>query len=418
MAKNTCLGCGKTSKGGEREGGVYYTLWQAEAVPCPHCGRLNVFGRFHVFQGGEVRRPNGAWFTDRALLKTAKALSRNGELRVHPRQLYYGLVRKQAAKHAVQSGNPGCALALGWLLFTFCFVFIAFVFLTFRACWGTGDPCSRHANPDWLPWLLLAGTSVYGLLWRVSGFWTQGLPSHVPRPPFEPVYFARRLERFSENFGLPRCLITRSEGLDRLQQQLERLERADAAPPRRALVCQKREVANFLFANGFHLQQACLIISPEDRDLPGFNALREHIRQDPRLPVFALHDAGADGCRLPQQIGNDDAWFNGLKPVTDIGLQPEAVKTIDGLHALPDLARKPEQRSRDEQKRFRHQIVELMALEPRKLLEYVAERLEQPDGPGAAGPAKALPSARPFNPLRKSSKTVKKSGASVPKKGE
>ncbi len=55
------------------------------------------------------------------------------------------------------------------------------------------------------------------------------------------------------------------------------------------------------------------------------------LRKNPRLQVFALHDATAPGCRLAHRLAQPGEWFQHLGHVTDVGLRPRHAGPFRGL---------------------------------------------------------------------------------------
>jgi hypothetical protein len=55
------------------------------------------------------------------------------------------------------------------------------------------------------------------------------------------------------------------------------------------------------------------------------------LKRNPRLQVFALHDATVAGCTLAHRLASDPAWFAGQVPVTDVGLRPGHAEPFRGL---------------------------------------------------------------------------------------
>ena len=49
------------------------------------------------------------------------------------------------------------------------------------------------------------------------------------------------------------------------------------------------------------------------------------LRRNPRLDIFALHDATPFGCRVAHRLATDREWFRG-RTVYDVGLRPRQVK--------------------------------------------------------------------------------------------
>ncbi len=92
----------------------------------------------------------------------------------------------------------------------------------------------------------------------------------------------------------------------------------------RALIVDSGEVAALLVANRFHFENNCAILSLDKR-FPAngrFEQVRDMLRRNPRLIVFALHNASATGMRTVGALREPD-WFPDPEiRVADIGLRP------------------------------------------------------------------------------------------------
>ncbi len=76
----------------------------------------------------------------------------------------------------------------------------------------------------------------------------------------------------------------------------------------RVVVTQHAETAAMLVANGFHAAHHCAVLSLDGYPFGIAEAARETLRRNPRLTVFALHDASAEGLQLPFTL-REPAWF-------------------------------------------------------------------------------------------------------------
>ncbi len=94
----------------------------------------------------------------------------------------------------------------------------------------------------------------------------------------------------------------------------------------RVLVCESAEVAAMLVANRFHFENNCAILSL-DRQFPEggrFEAILNMLRRNPRLFVFALHDATSQGITVPERLRGPN-WFPDSQSafIVDLGLRPK-----------------------------------------------------------------------------------------------
>jgi len=76
----------------------------------------------------------------------------------------------------------------------------------------------------------------------------------------------------------------------------------------RVVVTQHAETAAMLVANGFHAEHACAVLSLDGYPFGMAETARERLRRNPRLTVFALHSATAEGLQLPFTL-REPAWF-------------------------------------------------------------------------------------------------------------
>jgi hypothetical protein len=97
---------------------------------------------------------------------------------------------------------------------------------------------------------------------------------------------------------------------------------APAPPPEvfgyglpRVLVCQSREIADMLLANGLHMESVCPVFSVDD--LPLDHRLRGAVEAGTGR-VYVLHDTGAAGDATVEAV---TGWAAGI-PVVPLGLRP------------------------------------------------------------------------------------------------
>jgi hypothetical protein len=100
----------------------------------------------------------------------------------------------------------------------------------------------------------------------------------------------------------------------------------------RAVICDRARTVDLLVANNFHFENNCAVLSIGGYPPGPFETIRAMLRRNPRLQVFALHDATAPGCRLAHQLATSPEWFQHLSMVTDVGLRPEHARPFDGLY--------------------------------------------------------------------------------------
>jgi hypothetical protein len=98
----------------------------------------------------------------------------------------------------------------------------------------------------------------------------------------------------------------------------------------RAVICDRAETVDVLVANNFHFENNCAVLSIDGHPAPIFETVRAMLRNNPRLLVFALHDATVEGCLLAHRLQSSDEWFRGRARVIDVGLRPSQTKPFEG----------------------------------------------------------------------------------------
>lgn len=228
--------------------------------------------------------------------------------------------------------------------------------------------------------LVLVGESVYRT-WRRNR--SPALPQHPPRMPFG-VFQTLHLPRWIEvNGPIPGLLPAREEAAASMPREVP----ADVAAFSfdRAVVTERWETAQVLVANRFHFEHNCAVLSVDGYPDGIADTVKEMLRRNLRLTVFALHDASVEGCHLPLVL-RDAAWFpDSWVRIVDLGLRPEIARRLrlPELHG-PAVSRPPrltKMLSADEQKWFAAgHYSELAALRPAQLMRAVYK------GIVAAGP--------------------------------
>jgi hypothetical protein len=98
----------------------------------------------------------------------------------------------------------------------------------------------------------------------------------------------------------------------------------------RAVICDRARTVDLLLANNFHFENNCAILSVDGYPQGPFETVRAMLKRNPRLAVYALHDATPAGCRLARTLAQDPAWFAGQTAVIDVGLRPMQADAIQG----------------------------------------------------------------------------------------
>lgn len=98
----------------------------------------------------------------------------------------------------------------------------------------------------------------------------------------------------------------------------------------RLVVCQKDEIAHFLIANNFHLENNCAILSITGYPENTFQTILDIARQNPNLKVYALHDCSASGIELVYNLQTRPNWFlNHQVQIYDLGLSYQQVMKME-----------------------------------------------------------------------------------------
>src|SRR6202040_1215513 len=98
-----------------------------------------------------------------------------------------------------------------------------------------------------------------------------------------------------------------------------------AAPPRepdigdysfdRAVICDRARTADLLIANNFHFENNCAVLTVDGYPRAPFATIMTMLKRNPKLQVYALHDATPAGCAMSHKIASDPAWFDGKNRV-------------------------------------------------------------------------------------------------------
>ena len=272
-----CVRCDHDSKYSERANGA-----------CPKCN-----GRFAF----EPR--NGDKLTDAAFQNAIAAVSADGQIRWGAEHLYYEIARRQRGKT-----KTGCALVV---------MIVAAIFAI--AC---------VVNAKLLGALIAGGIAAVAL-------WSFRAMRHSKFVALPQIEFDRMLIKWREAHGQPKTMITRAHvrGTPAPARKLE----ADISDYSfdRAIICDRARTADILLANNFHFENNCAVLSVDGYPEAHFETILTMLKRNPRLRVFALHDATPNGCRLARKLVSDTAWFAGLAQVTDVGLRPAQAKPFAGL---------------------------------------------------------------------------------------
>jgi hypothetical protein len=294
-----CARCGHDSKAKERTGGA-----------CPSCHKQFAF-------------PPGGLFTDRAFAGAIEAVSASGHLRFGVEHLYYELCRR-AAKH--NTLGRLLALATRWIK-ALALTFVALLLLGVLVS-AVLDTRGRSEKRDTGVAIFLVGTVIFGFLAGRS--WLRLARS--PRPYLAPLAheeFEPLWQRWLDVHGSPAGLIVRRQAPPQKKRPVES-DIGDYSFDR-AVICDRARTVDLLLANNFHFENNCAVLAISGYPAGPFETVRAMLKRNPRLHVFALHDATPNGCRMAFRLAHDPAWFHGHVPVTDVGLRPRHASPFNGL---------------------------------------------------------------------------------------
>ena len=337
-----CLGCGTDSKKKERADGK-----------CPKCHRKFVFDP----AGGDK-------LTDTAFAHAIDGVSGGGKLKFTADNLYYEVCRRSIA--SIRKDKVfGCAVA----------AFVAF---------GIGIGIVLTVKPDArgcaIPFFVAAFIGLMvtaALLIRRAAL----VYVRIPRASFDEM-----LKRWSEVNGRPEGLIVR-----KASPRLDRPVEPDLHDYSfdRAVICDRPETVDLLLANRFHFENNCAVLGVSGYPEPVFVAVRAMLKRNPRLEVYALHDASPDGCRLAFRLSHDPQWFGGTPiRIVDVGLRPVHKGPFKGLYLkVSERVEADASISEEEAAWLRTHRLELAVIRPEQTLKrlYRAINGQQDDGGGSLG---------------------------------
>ncbi len=272
-----CIRCGNDAKYSERSNGA-----------CPKCN-----GRF------AFEPKKGDLLTDSAFENAINAVSAKGQLRWGAEHLYYEIARRQRVK-------IGCAI-VGLIVFA----------IATLVCFAI----ARY------PFAVLAALIAIFFAYSIRRAKTQRFVR------LDQKVFDRMLIAWQKVHGNPKGMIVRAHARGSPAPVPRKLE-ADIADYSfdRAVICDRARTTDILLANNFHFENNCAVLSADGYPEAHFETIRAMLKRNPRLRVFALHDATPNGCRLAHKLATDHAWFAQDVTVSDVGLRPRQAKAFIGLY--------------------------------------------------------------------------------------
>ncbi|MEZ0375139.1 MAG: hypothetical protein ACAI44_38995, partial [Candidatus Sericytochromatia bacterium] len=324
-----CLKCGKNNLYRDRSGGK-----------CSGCGQAFVFEP----KSGDV-------FTDTLFDKALEHASFKDSLSYQPLQLYYELARLRLKKPGAVASKLGATIGTG------------FAGLLLGVFWTLFWVNAFKFGPG-----LFVVEGIYLLVWLVilTAVWRKTDPTLIT---LDKNLFAKGLKKWQAARGQLKGLMDRPLALPHPAKEKDVLDYA----VERAIICDHKEVVDFLLANNFHIEQKCAILTYGGYPPERFEAIRAMLRKNPQLHVFVLHNASANGCRIYTDLIHDKEWFPGSKRVFDIGLHPRHAKVFKGLwqKATTQSVLPVPGYSAEEMKWLERYKLELMVVPPAKLLKHL-----------------------------------------------
>lgn len=308
-----CLRCAYDSKYKDRGGKI-----------CPACK-----GRF-AFEP-QLKDP----FTDVAFDAAIKRVSAQGRVKWGAEHLYYELCRMQA-KRATTTGVGFSLLGLGGVL-------------------GGGATMAAELAP-----LLGVGGAVAAVI---------GVGVLLNRPKSVRLTwraFEQMWNTWKNVHGVPKGLIERRPapaGPKKLEADIPEYSFD------RAVICDRARTVDLLLANDFHLENNCAVLSVEGYPVQAFATVLAMLKRNPRLVVFALHDATPRGCLLAHTLASDPKWFKGQGRVIDLGLSTAHARKMKGLWIEPAAGKVPDALGAEDKAFLSKWNVELAAVRPEQVVK-------------------------------------------------
>jgi hypothetical protein len=94
----------------------------------------------------------------------------------------------------------------------------------------------------------------------------------------------------------------------------------------RVVVCNRTAVAQLLIRNNFQSENSCAVLTIDGYPTDTFAATLAGLYQNPKLQVYALHDASPHGVQMIYRLRREKMWFpNTTIPIIDVGMMPRQV---------------------------------------------------------------------------------------------
>jgi hypothetical protein len=240
--------------------------------------------------------------SDAAFASALARISGDGSIKFTLDHVYYEIVRVVARKSRILRR----ALRWGGVL----------VLLGMAANGLFNDEAPRIG---WILWGI--GVVLLAILWRRGRF------AHPSPQAFQILW-----KRWTDVHGAPPGLIVRKDK-DTASAPVAKAPDLAHYSFDRAVICDRDETVDLLLANQFHFENNCAVLSKNGYPPGPFTMVREMLRKNPRLKVYALHDASPSGCRLAYQLATRPEWFAGTGVlILDVGLRPQHARKERGFY--------------------------------------------------------------------------------------
>ncbi len=323
-----CIKCQTDSKYSERSGGT-----------CPKCSHRFAF-----------EPKSGDPFTDPAFAAAIDRVSAQDAVRFTPDNLYYELARTRRSA----GSNKVLFLIFGGAA-SVVFLIVSLV------------------SESFVPLVVAAPV--------LAIFVVLALVAKPPvTPTLRPHAFYALLERWKTAHGAPAKLVHRIAPVSRKDPKKELPRELATYSFDRAVICDRPETVDLLLANNFHFENNCAILSVTRYPDAVFAPVLEMLRRNPKIEVYALHDASAAGHDLARMLATSEQWFRGTGRVTDVGILVRHAMKMRGLwQALPQ-SRPASFRDlgAEENAWLSSYTLELAAIRPEQIIKRLFRAMTQP----------------------------------------
>ena len=346
-----CIHCGTHSKLKDRRGGR-----------CPKCRHRFAFeptkDRYNV--------------TDGQLKAAIDRVSGGSRVRFTERQLWHELNRRTWVWPGFRRSSYGCLPSLGLVL------------VVLVVMGGMGIPLSLPVIALVTGVVLKLGLLTFAFFSRDGGLRKPSRPRDIPFDEFRAKYLAKWRKVHGE---IPLLLSPRETA--RLAAPREVPADVQMFSFDRAVVTEDWETADMLVANRFHFEHNCAVLSRDGYPDSIAETVKEMLRRNPSLTVFALHDASPGGCLLPLTL-REPEWFpEPSVRIVDVGLRPGTVRKLKlpAIHVRGRVPRRLTDHLPEEDATWLREgnVAELAALRPARLMRALHRAIAAAAAAAAAG---------------------------------